>query len=120
MTDPLLPPDAQARRTFAHRLRQCRVRRVLTHEALALLSGVSATAIRNYERGRQEPHLSAVIRLAAALRVTPDALLGTATEDVDPTLHALFEELRLARPEQAAMVREFWEFLKRKDGPLSS
>lgn len=103
------------RRTFAERLRQLRVQRLLTRDALAAASGISVTTLGAYERGQREPPLSTLVRLADALRVTPDALLGTAPAEADPALHRLFDELRLARPEQVRMVVEFWQYLERKE-----
>jgi transcriptional regulator with XRE-family HTH domain len=117
-TDPLPRPPLAVDPTlpvFAHRLREARVLRLLSREALARTSGVPASSIGRFERGAGEPSASALQRLAAALRVTPDALLGAGLDELDPRLAGLFDELRRARPEQQQMVLEFWEFLRRKE-----
>ena len=57
------------------RLREWRRRRLLTQEELAEKAGVGVTTIVRIEAG-QEGRISTLRKLAAALDVTPDQLLG--------------------------------------------
>ncbi len=58
------------------RLRQLREKRLLSQRDLATLAGVSQTTIVNIEGGRTRPHPSTLRRLAVALGVGPEALVG--------------------------------------------
>lgn len=61
--------------TFGQRVREVRVRYGWTQKELALASGLTQSAIGNYESGqRTEPTSAALIRLAHALKVTPEWL----------------------------------------------
>ncbi len=61
--------------TFGQRVREVRVRYGWTQKELALASGLTQSAIGNYESGqRTEPTSAALIKLARALKVTPEWL----------------------------------------------
>jgi transcriptional regulator with XRE-family HTH domain len=62
-------------RTFGQNLRETRRRAGVSQDDLARVSGVDRTAISTYERGRREPNLRTIVRLARALRVRPGELL---------------------------------------------
>jgi len=68
--------------TFGQRVRNTRMRCGWTQKELALASGLTQSAIGNYESGqRTEPTSAALIKLAAALKVTPEWLRqGSASE----------------------------------------
>lgn len=68
---------------FGARLLRLREMAGLTQASLAEAAGVPITTLRNWEHGRREPLASAVRKLASALGVTTDVLLGAAP---DPTL----------------------------------
>ena len=61
---------------FATRLRQIRIRREMTQEALAIKADVSRAYLSRLEMGRHDPPLSLLRRLAKALRVPVAELLG--------------------------------------------
>jgi transcriptional regulator with XRE-family HTH domain len=67
--------------TFAERLRQLREQKELTRYRLAQLSGVSKEGVNKLERGDADPRLSTLVKLAAALGVSPRDLLP----ESDPT-----------------------------------
>ena len=58
------------------RLKQWREQRLLTQAELAQRSGVAETTINRIENGRHEPRFSTIRKLAAALDVAPEALMG--------------------------------------------
>lgn len=62
--------------TFASRLREVRNLRKLTQVDLAVKSGLASTAISHFEIRTRLPSLSNLIRLADALDVSADYLLG--------------------------------------------
>ena len=62
------------------RLRAIRQRRALTQRELAELAGVSLTTIVGLEHGADSPFPSTIRRLARALDVAPDELMGPEEE----------------------------------------
>lgn len=61
---------------FAKNLRRYRKRKNYSQEKLAKELHYGYTAIANYESGRNEPSIDDLIRLAKALNVTVDELIG--------------------------------------------
>ena len=61
---------------FNERLKELREKSKLTQEQLAKISGVSSRMIQRYEYGTSRPRLDAAEKLAKALNVTTDQLLG--------------------------------------------
>lgn len=60
---------------FARNLRQHRMRRGLSQEALGHAAGLHRTEISLLERAGREPRLSTIVRLARALELPAAALL---------------------------------------------
>ena len=63
------------------RLREVRLRKVLTQEELAQRSGVAEATISRIESGQQEARISTVRKLAAALGVEPGELVVQESTD---------------------------------------
>lgn len=63
---------------FNERLKELREKNNLTQEQLAKRSGVSSRMIQRYEYGTSRPRLDAADKIAKALGVTTDELLGNA------------------------------------------
>jgi transcriptional regulator with XRE-family HTH domain len=57
------------------RLRELRRARALTQEELAQKAGVSPSTIVDIERGKHEPQIRTLRKLAKALETTPDKLV---------------------------------------------
>lgn len=77
---PIGPPKRQSEisqlaRLFSERLRSKRQERDLSQSELAEAASVGATYISELERGRNEPTLAVVEKLAAALGVEPADML---------------------------------------------
>ena len=66
---------------FPERLRSARERRGLNQGALAQNAGLQASAVSHFETGTRRPSFDNLRRLADALQVTTDYLLGRVTED---------------------------------------
>jgi transcriptional regulator with XRE-family HTH domain len=58
------------------RLKDLRLRAGLTQEALARRADVGNDAVRNWERGRRTPGLDMAVKLADALGISLDELVG--------------------------------------------
>lgn len=58
------------------RIREARELRDWTQEELGLYCGLSAMAVCHFERGRRKPCAANLVRLARALMVSSDYLLG--------------------------------------------
>ena len=63
---------------FNERLKELREKINLTQEQLAKISGVSSRMIQRYEYGTSRPRLDAAEKIAKALNVSTDELLGNA------------------------------------------
>jgi transcriptional regulator with XRE-family HTH domain len=61
--------------TFGQRLRELRRERGLTQEDLSRRASIHAPTIGRLERGRREPRLKTILRLADGLGVSPGELL---------------------------------------------
>lgn len=62
---------------FSERLKNFREQKNLTQEELASLSGISARSIQRYENGTNRPRVEAAEKIAKALDIQVDVLLGT-------------------------------------------
>ena len=62
---------------FSDRLKDIRERKNLTQEELANLSGVSARSIQRYESGASRPRVEATEKIAKALNVSVNEILGS-------------------------------------------
>lgn len=61
---------------FKERLRELRKQKELTQKVLGLEANVSQDSISDWERGKSEPCLSDLIKLAITLNTTIDYLVG--------------------------------------------
>lgn len=67
------------RRILAENLKAARKGLGLSQEALALETGIDRTYVSGIERGRRNPSLTMIARLAEKLHTTPAALLTPAS-----------------------------------------
>ena len=61
---------------IGRKLREDRIRRLLTQEELAEKAGLSPSTVVNIERDQAEPQFRTIRKLAEALDVDPISLLG--------------------------------------------
>lgn len=71
-----MPESSRSLATFPNRLREARERRKLNQGELADKAGFQASAISHFETGTRKPSFDNLKRLADALDVTTDYLLG--------------------------------------------
>jgi transcriptional regulator with XRE-family HTH domain len=100
-------------RRFREQLRFYRDRRRLTQTELGNRSGIAPAAISHFETGQRVPSLESLVKLADALDVPVDALLGRATSNataLDPILlkasQASSEVRETVRKVAAALLRD--------------
>jgi len=62
--------------TLGKRLRRLRRAADMTQRQLAERAGVNLGSLRNWEQGTRQPLADAIVKLAKALNVTTDQLLG--------------------------------------------
>ena len=72
-----------AKETFGQRLKRLREAKGLSQAKLAVAAGVSAGSLRNAEYDRREPLIGLAAKIAAALGVTLDELVGHASPPAD-------------------------------------
>jgi transcriptional regulator with XRE-family HTH domain len=68
--------DDRVCRAFGLWVRELRHRRKLTQTDLAQRAGISLTYVCEIERGRRNPTIAVVVRLAQALGTTPSRLMS--------------------------------------------
>lgn len=76
---------------MGQRIRRYRVRKHLTQEQLAELTDISPSFLGHIERGSRIASLETVMKLCAALSVTPNDLLGDALAEVCAGLPPMME-----------------------------
>ena len=71
-----MPTNARTRTPFAERLVSIRKARGITQRELAKLAGITHRIVAGYETVIKNPTPDAVVRIAKALRVSTDELMG--------------------------------------------
>lgn len=72
--DSAMPTDPRS--PFGQRVRKLRQRKGFTLEKLAELSGLHETYLGEIERGKRNPALVSIVRIARGLEITPAKLFG--------------------------------------------
>jgi transcriptional regulator with XRE-family HTH domain len=118
-----LPPIDLGEETFGERLARIRKDKGLTQVELAEKVGIIQPALSDYERGRLRPFAEMVARLAIALDVSADTLLGLKArrdgQRQDPETRRLWKTFQavLALPEKdrRAVTRLVQSLVSTKD-----
>jgi len=106
---------------FGHRLVELRKARGLTQIEMAERLGTTQSFVSKYERGELRLHGELIVKLAAALDVSTDELLGFSGKEpsVPPTVkdRRLWRRImaidRLSKRDRAALVRTIDAFLSK-------
>jgi transcriptional regulator with XRE-family HTH domain len=100
---------------FPARLRAARELRELTQEGLASRAGMQPSAISHFESGTRKPSFDNLRRLADALQVSTDYLLGRTKElsgaATSDQLHRDFDRMS---QEDRKLAEEIFDILKRR------
>ncbi len=111
MNESNLPTDV-----FQERLKAVRTRRDLSQEGLAKRANLQASAISHFETGTRKPSFDNLRRLADALDVTTDYLLGRVDEE-EALAHSsdkLFRDLDKLTAADREMAEGFLQMLAEK------
>lgn len=104
---------------FPERLRAARDRRGVSQADLAAKSGFEPSAISHFESGRRSPSFENLRRLADALNVSTDYLLGR-DEHVGaagPAAQKLYRNAEKLTERDLEQIADFAEMLARKNKP---
>ncbi|UOG54983.1 helix-turn-helix domain-containing protein [Leptospira noguchii] len=107
---------------FPTKLKELRIQKGFSQEHLAKMVGLHKNHIGRYERGDSQPTADKIRKLADALGVTGDVLLGNTTQDQakiqigDRDLLNLFSEVEKLSSEDKEKVSDFLDafLMKRK------
>jgi len=80
-----MPIRSPAHAAFGEAIRETRKQLGVSQEQLALECGLDRTYISGIERGTRNPSLTNILKIAAALRVTPAELFAGAQRRTGPT-----------------------------------
>jgi transcriptional regulator with XRE-family HTH domain len=69
-----VPSERAVVEQFAHNLTRCKVRAGLSQPKIAERAGLSREEVSLLERGKREPRMTTILKLAAALEVDPAQL----------------------------------------------
>jgi transcriptional regulator with XRE-family HTH domain len=108
---PTTPSQAPSE-TFAQRLKSAREFRKLTQAELAEKAKLPASSVAHFEAGSRKPSFDTLRRLATALEVTTDYLLGRVddpelTEAADP----LFRDVGKLTGQDRELAKDFLKML---------
>jgi transcriptional regulator with XRE-family HTH domain len=93
------------------RLRAFREMRGLTQGDLGTKAGMAAASVSHFETGQRVPSLDSLVKLADALEVSVDALLGRAPEEKASQLDPVFLRASRASAQTLETVRRVIEAL---------
>jgi transcriptional regulator with XRE-family HTH domain len=94
-------PGLEIQSVLPNRLRAFREMRGLTQSELGARAGMAAASVSHFETGQRIPSLDSLVRLADALEVSTDALLGRATAESASAVDPVF--LRASRASAQAL-----------------
>ncbi len=108
--------SSQPTELFPSRLRSARVARSLSQGGLARRSDLQASAVSHFETGARKPSFDNLKRLADALRVTTDYLLGRSDsmEASAMTVDKLYRSYSGLSAEHQEMADDFIQMLAKK------
>ncbi|WP_020677334.1 helix-turn-helix domain-containing protein [Geopsychrobacter electrodiphilus] len=97
------------------RMRAKRLEMKLSQKALAEIIGISPPAINRLEKNIKAPSVDTLTKLAKALGVSTDFLLGSGEEDaifVDDEIKDAFQEFKQLSPDNRQQILQNIHFLK--------
>src|SRR5437899_4219009 len=90
---------------LAERLQKLRETRRLTQAELGRKAGMAAASISHFETGQRTPSLDSLVKLADALQVSVDTLLGRAPVEATAQLDPVFLQASRASAQTLDIVR---------------
>ena len=77
--------------TIGERIKKFRTTREMSQKQLAVMSGISEPAIRNYELENRRPNQKQIEKIAGVLEISAFAISDPGFETYDGLIHALFQ-----------------------------
>jgi transcriptional regulator with XRE-family HTH domain len=106
---------------FQERLTAARTLRGLSQSQLAAKSGLDPSSLSHFESGTRKPSFENLKRLAGALDVTTDYLLGRSdTPDASATAGRLHRDMHKLSAEDLKLTEEFVDLLIKRGQPKGS
>ena len=100
---------------FKERLKAARELRRLSQAQLATNAGLPPSSVSHFEAGARKPSFDNLKRLATALDVTTDYLLGRSeTPDASATAGRLHRDMHLLTKEDLKLTEDFVDLLLRR------
>ncbi len=98
--------SSDAEQVFPTRLRVVRELRKLSQAELATKAGLQPAAISHFETGGRRPSFDNLRRLASALQITTDYLLGRVDDvDAQPTVDVAFRDYQKLSDRDREMIQ---------------
>ena len=97
------------------KIKQCRENQGLSMTDLAKKTGMTISAISQFESGDRAPSLESLDKLADALEVSVDYLMGREEKISDENLSAMFRGLQNMTEEDREEMLNFYQFLRAKE-----
>jgi transcriptional regulator with XRE-family HTH domain len=112
-----MPPEQDVD-IFQERLKSARALRGLSQTELAAKAGLPPSSVSHFESGARKPSFDNLKRLAAALDVTTDYLLGrTDTPEASATAGRLHRDMHKLSSDDLQLTEQFVKMLlRRKQG----
>jgi len=104
-------PAADIHDTLRARIRTFREMRGLTQSELGTKAGMGGASVSHFETGQRLPSLESLVKIADALAVSVDALLGRANMDRAPHVDPVFLRASRANAQTLDTVRRVTEAL---------
>ena len=108
----------------SEKIKRCRNRLSLSQTELSKLSNLTPPAISQFESGTRKPSFESLAKLADALGVTTDYLVGIKRKNFDdilsdPKVAPMFKGFMDLSEEEKESVYLFYQFIKHKSGKES-
>jgi transcriptional regulator with XRE-family HTH domain len=100
---------------FSKRLKKIREEKKLSQAELAQKADLQTAAISHFETGQRKPSFDNLKRLADALNVSVDFLLGREFKESGDIAERLFRDFEKLSTNDQQKMQEFAEFLAKKD-----
>jgi transcriptional regulator with XRE-family HTH domain len=110
-----VPRVAPPSEVFRRRILEVREKRGLTQAELGERAGLPPAAISHFETGGRKPSFENLVKLAEALRVSTDYLLGRSAEmGGGAELEAIFRDLSQESEEDQDFIRDLLQTRKKR------
>ena len=97
---------------FKERLKSARTLRGVSQNQLAIEAGLPPSSVSHFEAGARKPSFDNLKKLATALNVTTDYLLGRSeTPDASATAGRLHKDMHLLTKEDLKLTEDFVDLL---------